>query len=66
MHRFVFDGITCEQLMTMLFNHANKTGLDTSARTDERKAFDCWEVVADASRSLRFFIDRALASRAGA
>ena len=52
--------------MTMLFGRANKTGLDTSARTDERKAFDCWEVVADASRSLRFFIDRALASRAGA
>ena len=50
----------------MLLDYAGKTGLDASARTDERKAFDCWEVVADASRSLRFFIDRALDSRAGA
>lgn len=28
------DNITREQLVTMLFNYANKTGLDTSARAD--------------------------------
>ena len=43
MHRFVFDGITYEKLMTMLFSHANKTGLDASAPIDERKAFDYYE-----------------------
>lgn len=43
MHRFVFDGSTNEQLMTMLFSHANKTGLDVSASIDERKAFDYYE-----------------------
>ena len=43
MHRFVFDVNTNEQLMTMLFSHANKTGLDASAPIDERKAFDHYE-----------------------
>lgn len=28
------DGITREQLVTMLFNYANKSGMDTSARAD--------------------------------
>ena len=42
MHRFVFDGITYEQLMTMLLSHANKAGL-APAPVDERKAFDYYE-----------------------
>lgn len=37
-----FDRITYEQLMTMLFDHANKTGL-APAPVDERKAFDYYE-----------------------
>lgn len=37
-----FDCITYEQLMTMLFDHVNKTGL-APAPVDERKAFDYYE-----------------------
>lgn len=37
-----FDCITYEQLMTMLFDHVDKTGL-APAPVDERKAFDYYE-----------------------